>query len=116
MVDCNCDCHKKQNANDLHKCKEAGKKKDKRIKELEKKFLILIIAIAIVGTIIGKDIVDKILEFFETTERIQNVITMDQPQDYMIDYPIIYGGVSPSPNTLAVFGLLALTTKRRRCR
>ena len=113
-MECNCDCHKKQNAIDLQKCKEAGKKKDKKIKELEKKFLVLTIAIAVVGTIIGKEAVDKILGFFETTTQIQNVIGAKQPKDYTISYTDIYGGVSPSPNTLAVFGLLALTPNRRR--
>ena len=113
-MECNCDCHKRQNASDLQKCREAGKKKDKKIKELEKKFLVLTITIAIVGTIIGKEFVDKLLELFETTERIQNVITLDQTPDYTIPYPPVYGGISPSPSTLAVFGLFALMPRRRR--
>ena len=115
-MECNCDCHTKKNAHDLQKCREAGRKKDKRIKELEKKFLILTIAIAVVGAIIGKEFGDAILAFFETTEQIQNVITLDTPTDYTVPYPPVYGGISPSPSTLAVFGLFALTTKRRRRR
>lgn len=114
--DCDCDCHKQKDAHDLHKCREAGRKKDKRIKELEKKFLILTIAIAIVGTIIGKEFVDSILEFFETTEQIHNVISMEEPVSTYNFPQYYYGGVSPAPSTLTLFGLCALTTRRRRRR
>jgi len=111
--DCDCDCHKQKDAYDLQKCREAGRKKDKRIKELEKKFLILTIAIAIVGTIIGKEFI----EFFETTEQIHNAISFDVPVDDRMEYlPVYGGGVAPAPGTLAIFGLMALGVKRRRRR
>ena len=114
-MNCNCDCHKQDNMAKLKKCEDRGRTKDKKIKELEKKVLTLTLVAAIIATIVGKEAVDSILEYFNTFNEVKTSImdvTMDTP-DYTIGTPQAYG-VSPSPHSLAVLGLLLFTPTRRR--
>mgnify|MGYP003132876126 CR=1 FL=1 len=111
---CNCDCHKQDNMTKLKKCEDRGRAKDKKIKELEKKCLTLTLVAAIIGTIVGKETVDKVLEYFETFDKVQNVVNV--PSNSSIDPinpPMVYG-VTPSVGTLPVFGLMLFQPVRRR--
>lgn len=112
---CNCDCHKQDNLSKLKKCEDRNKAKEKKIKELEKKLLTLTIIAAIIGTIVGKEVVDSVLEYFTTFNEVKSSIVniSSDSTDWSIDQPTYYGA-SPAPGTLAVVGLLAFTPTRRR--
>lgn len=113
---CTCECHKLSNISELKKCRDKGKSKDKKIKELEKKLLTVTVIVAIMGTIVGKEVVENVLEYFETFDKIKTSITYDIPSKEPKIFPEgEYYGTSPAAGTLAIFGLLALApTKRRR--
>ena len=113
---CNCECHKQQDKSDLKKCQEQNKKKTRELNELRKKLITATIIICIVGTIVGKEVVDKALEYFQTFDKVKNTINNARTTntDYEIQ-PQIYHGISPSPSALAVFMLpLLKPTPRRR--
>jgi len=114
-MNCTCDCHKQNAQSKLKKCEDRGRAKDKKIKELEKKLLTLTIVAAIIGTIVGKEVVDNVVEYFETFDKVKSSITDLTINDSIQEIPFqTYTGVSPSPSTLAVLGLLAFTPVRRR--
>ena len=114
-MSCNCDCHKQDNLSKLKKCEDRNKSKEKKIKELEKKLLTLTLVAAIIGTIVGKEAVDSVLEYFTTFNEVKSSIVdiTSNNTDWSIDPPVYYG-VSPAPSSIAVVGLLAFTPVRRR--
>ena len=121
-MNCDCDCHKKNAETDLKKCKESSKRKTDEINLLKRRLMATTIAIAIGGTILGKEAVDKIVEYFQAYDKVKqaidNSVSMtDQQLKHNTDDSIGYWGVSvlPSPSTLAVFALpLLVPVKRRR--
>ena len=59
----------------LHKCEEKNKTRDKKIKGLEKKILTMTIAAVGGGTIVGKDVLDKIAEYIQSFNSIKDTAT-----------------------------------------
>ena len=59
----------------LHKCEERNKSRDKKIKTLEKKILTMTIAAVVGGTIVGKDVLDKIAEYIQSFNSIKDTAT-----------------------------------------
>ena len=112
---CNCDCHKQDNFNKLKKCEDRNKTKDKKIKKLEKQVLTLTLVAAIIGTLVGKEALDSVLEWFDGFNEVKTVITdtITSNDPFIIDSPQTYGE-SPSPSTLALFGLFFLKPVGRR--
>ena len=70
----------------------------------------------VIGTIVGKEGLDRVLEYLETFDKVKQSATRlieTSSVDDEILRPIFYG-VSPSPSTLGVFALaVMLPTKRR---
>ena len=117
MEKCNCDCHKKDALSSLQSCKERIKIKERKIKALERKVVTLTVAVAVVGTVVGKETLDKVLDWLDTFDKTKSRIvdTVGQENlDYTIPAQSIYYGVSPSPSTLPLFALAMLPCKRRR--
>ena len=122
MKECICDCHKKNAESELKKCQENSKRKSNEIHLLKKKLMVATIAIAVGGTLMGKEAVDKIVEYFQAYDKVKqaidNSVSMtDEQLKHNSDDSIGYWGVSvlPSPSVLSVFALTALMpTKRRR--
>ena len=121
MSICNCDCHKKTAESELKKCQEQNKKKTREIKELREKLMIATVAVAIVGSLLGKSAFDFCLEYFEKYDKVKQAIdhsisVTDQQLKHNTDDSIGYWGVSvlPSPSALAVFALPLLTPTPRR--
>ena len=56
----------------LRKCEENHKKKDAKIKGLDKKILTITIAAVVGGTIGGKDVIDKIAAYIESFNSVKN--------------------------------------------
>ena len=99
MTECNCDCHKK----------------NAEINQLKRKLLIATVAIAVGGTFVGKEAFDGMLEYFQKYDKVKQAIdkvTINGDKYEMSD--TVYYGVSPSPGTLAIFGLYTLMPTRRR--
>ena len=122
MADCNCECHKKNAESDLKKCQENSKRKSNEIHVLKKKLMVATVAIAVGGTLMGKEAVDKIVEYFQAYDKVKqaidNSISMtDEQLKHNTDDSIGYWGVSvlPAPRALSVFALpLLMPTRRRR--
>ena len=116
MTNCNCDCHKVKDKSDLKKCQESNKKKSKELNELRKKLLIATIAIAVVGTIVGKETLDKVLEYLQTFDKVKQTIDgVGHESGYKMGIPMpVYYGSSPSPGTMGVFAVALLTPTKRR--
>ena len=113
---CDCDCHKKDSFSKLKKCEESKKRSKKEIEALKKKVLALTIAFAIVGTLIGKEGLDKVLEYLETLDKVKQSTTKlieRTSHDSGLPYQVYYG-TSPSPSTLGVFALTAMMPTKRR--
>jgi hypothetical protein len=101
---------------DLKKCQENNKKKTREINELRKKLLVVTIALAVGGTLIGKESLDKVLEYFQSFDKVKKAIDnvgYVPDSDATIPFPVYYG-TSPAPSTLAVFGVFALMPIKRR--
>ena len=122
MFECNCDCHKKNAESEkkntefeLRKCKENNKRKTNEIHKLKKKLMIATVAIAVGGTFIGKEAFDQVLEYFQKYDKVKQAIDKATTKNdkYEISTPTYYG-VSPTPSTLAIFGVYALMPTRRR--
>ncbi|QDP48636.1 MAG: hypothetical protein Unbinned97contig1000_21 [Prokaryotic dsDNA virus sp.] len=118
---CNCDCHKKTAESDLKKCQDNNKRKTKEINVLKKKLMVATIGIAVGGTLVGKETIDKIVEYFQAYDRVKqsidNSVSMtDQQLKHNTDDSIGYWGVSvlPSPGALTVFALPLFTPTPRR--
>ena len=117
MSNCNCDCHKAKDKSDLKKCQESNKKKTRELNELRKKLLIATIAIAVIGTIVGKETLDKVLEYFQTFDKVQQTIDRVGVNTNETEWEILpptYYGVSPSPSTMGIFALTLFTPCKRR--
>ena len=115
MTECNCDCHKKSAEYELKKCKENNKRKTNEINQLKRKLLIATVVIAVGGTFVGKEAFDGMLEYFQKYDKVKQAIdkvTINGDKYEMSD--TVYYGVSPSPGTLAIFGLYTLMPTRRR--
>ena len=114
-MSCNCDCHKKENYSKLRKCEDKNKAKDKKIKKLEQKVLTLTLIAAIIGTLVGKEVVEEIIAWFDSANQIKAIIDDVTVIDNvpLIDNPKYYG-ISPAPSSLAIFGLYFLAPTRRR--
>ena len=56
----------------LRKCEEKHKKKDAKIQGLQKKILTMTIAAVVGGTIVGKDVIDKIAAYIESFNSVKN--------------------------------------------
>ena len=76
---------------DLQKCKEGHRSKDKKIKKLDKKVFILTLIAVGIGAVFGKEALDSVVEWLETV-----------------------GDFKSAPGTLAVFALFPLFSGRRR--
>lgn len=115
MEKCNCDCHKNDALNSLRSCKEQNKLKERKIKALEKRVVTLTIAVAIIGTVVGKETLDTALGWLETFDKTKSSV-VDVIGKETLDYTIpqnTYYGVSPSPSALPLFALATLPRKRR---
>ena len=116
---CNCDCHKKNAESDLKKCQENSKRKSNEIHVLKKKLMVATIAIAVGGTLMGKEAVDKVVEYFQAYDKVKqaidNVGMNETYYKHVGDIPATaYYGVSPSPSTLGIFALALLAPCKRR--
>ena len=60
---------------ELRKCEEKNKTRDKNIKGLEKKIITMTIAAVVGGTIVGKDVLDKIAEYIQSFNSIKDAAT-----------------------------------------
>ena len=86
---------------ELSECQKRHKSKDNRIKTLDKRvFILTLIAIGI-GAVLGKETLDKIVEWLDSVNGVRN--GMDD---------LIF----PAPGTLALFAVAFLPTGRRRKR
>tara|TARA_R100000329_G_C7580959_1_gene205827 strand:+ start:484 stop:771 length:288 start_codon:yes stop_codon:yes gene_type:complete len=88
---------------DLAECKKRGQKKDKRIKELDKKVFVLTIVAIIIGAILGKEMLQSLVEWIDSINAFRGGI----------------GGLTlnlPSPGTLPIMALAMLPVRGRRRR
>jgi len=113
---CNCDCHKKTAETDLKKCRENSTRKSKEINALKKKLVIATIAIAVGGTLVGKEALDKMIEYFQSYDKVKQAIDgIGHNSGDTTDIPMpSYYGISPSPSTMGVFVIAALLPVARR--
>jgi len=115
MIKCTPDCKYKklleeceskrqqEKNNELHKCKEQNKVKERRLKDLNKKVITLTIVATVAGTLIGKEALELIGQWLGLLE----------------DFNIGGGGsntvgVFPAPGALAVFALYPLVCRAKR--
>ena len=113
---CDCECHKENAVSNLKKCEEQNRRNKKELEVMKKKILALTLAIAVIGTIVGKEGLDRVLEYFETLDKVKQSATRlieTSSAEQEILRPISYG-VSPSPSTLGVFALAAMLPTKRR--
>tara|TARA_R100000988_G_C3870459_1_gene103523 strand:- start:32 stop:370 length:339 start_codon:yes stop_codon:yes gene_type:complete len=90
--------------NDLHKCKEGQKAKDRKIKALDKKVFILTIIAVGIGAIFGKEALDAITEWLGSIGEFNSAASN------------LSAGVHPSPGTLPIFAMAFFMTKKTRRR
>jgi hypothetical protein len=88
--------------NELHKCREQNKVKERKVRELNKKVLTLTVIATIAGTLIGKEALEFIGEWLGMLE------------GFKIGNGNKTAGVFPAPGTLAVFALFPLLSNGRR--
>ena len=113
---CDCECHKENAVSNLKKCEEQNRRNKKELDAMKKKILALTLVIAVIGTIVGKEGLDRVLEYLETFDKVKQSATRlieTSSADDEILRPIFYG-VSPSPSTLGVFALTAMLPTKRR--
>ena len=89
--------------NELYKCKEQNKVKERKLRDLNKKVLTLTVIATVAGTLIGKEALEMVGEWLGLMESLNigkggNTTT----------------GVFPAPGTLAVFGLAYMFPTPRR--
>tara|TARA_B100000073_G_C23584580_1_gene513725 strand:+ start:29 stop:763 length:735 start_codon:yes stop_codon:yes gene_type:complete len=65
---------KQEVKSELHKCEERHKKKDAKIKGLEKKILTMTIAAVVGGTIIGKEFINEITSYIKSFSGVKNAV------------------------------------------
>lgn len=90
--------------NDLHKCRESQKAKDRKIKGLDKKVFILTAIAVAIGAIFGKEVLDTITEWLGSIG------------DFKSSASNLSAGVHPSPGTLPIFAMAFFMTKKSRRR
>ena len=103
-----CDCQSKelqQLKNDLHKCRENGKAKDRQIKKLDKKVFILMAICVGIGAILGKEALDTIAEWLGTIGEIKGGVDN-----------LTQGAIVPAPGALGLFAMPLLFGRSRRRR
>ena len=84
---------------ELSECQKRHKSKDRKIKTLDKRvFILTLIAIGI-GAVLGKETLDKIVEWSDSANGVRNGID---------------GLIFPAPGTLALFALAFIPAGRRR--
>ena len=115
MIKCTPDCEYKklleecegkrqqEKNNELHKCKEQNKLKERKLKDLNKKVITLTIVATVAGTLIGKEALEFIGQWLGMLE----------------DFNIGGGGgntvgVFPAPGALAVFALYPFVCRAGR--
>lgn len=113
MIECTPDCkykklleecegkHQQEKNNELHKCKEQNKVKERRLRDLNKKVITLTIIATVAGTLIGKEALEFLGEWLGLLE------------DFNIGGNNTVG-VYPAPGTLVVFALYPLVCRTRR--
>ena len=116
---CDCPCPKETAKDDLKKCQESRKKQSEQISQLKKKMFAMSIAIAAVVGVVSKETIDKVIEYFQTYDKVKqaidNSISLSETPIDPIDNSFAGVSVLPSPSALAVFGLpLLMPTRRRR--
>tara|TARA_R110000765_G_scaffold401482_1_gene496866 strand:- start:3198 stop:3557 length:360 start_codon:yes stop_codon:yes gene_type:complete len=91
--------------NELHKCKEQNKAKERKLRDLNKKVITLTVIATVAGTLIGKEALEFIGEWLGMLEGLNigggggsNTVT----------------GPFPAPGTLGVFAVAALFPAKRR--
>ena len=114
MIKCTPDCEYKklleecegkrqqEKNNELHKCKEQNKLKERKLRDLNKKVITLTIVATVAGTLIGKEALEFIGEWLGLLE------------DFNIGGGNDTVGVFPAPGTLAVFALYPLVCRAGR--
>ena len=75
---CECEELKKQQQNE---CKEKTQQQALKIQQLEKKLMTLTIVGAVAITVIGKEMVDKIMNAFSGVQQIQQKLTGDDAKN-----------------------------------
>tara|TARA_R110000824_G_scaffold211172_2_gene397174 strand:- start:258 stop:608 length:351 start_codon:yes stop_codon:yes gene_type:complete len=115
-MNCNCDCHKEDAFSSLKKCEDRNKRHKKEIDAMKKKILALTVAVAVIGTLIGKEGLDRVLEYLETLDKVKQstvelISISETKQDGTLPF---YYATSPSPSTLGVFALTAMLPTKRR--
>ena len=88
--------------NDLHKCKQSGQSKDRKIQKLDKKVFILMCIVVGVGAIFGKEALDSIAEWLSTANKIKGGVDN------------LTGSIIPAPGVLGVFAMPLLFGRSRR--
>ena len=88
---------------DLQKCKEGHRSKDKKIKKLDKKVFILTLIAVGIGAVFGKEALDSVVEWLETVGDFKSATDN-----------LTTGAVYPAPGTLAGFALFPLFSGSRR--
>lgn len=117
---CDCPCPKETAKDDLKKCQESRKKQSEQISQLKKKMFAMSIAIAVVVGVVSKETIDKVVEYFQTYDKVKQAIDnsislTDEQLSNTVDNGFAGVSVLPSPSALAVFGLpLLMPCKRRR--
>ena len=71
---CTCDCHKKNAESELVKCRKTNQRKTVEINQLKKKLLIATIALAIGATLLGKQTLDTIIDYFDSYDKTKQII------------------------------------------
>ena len=88
--------------NDLHKCKESQKFKDRKIKALDKKVFVLTAVAIGIGAIFGKEVLDQIVEWLDSVGSFKSGVNN------------LTSSVYPAPGTLAVFALYPILARVKR--
>ena len=94
---------KQEKNNELHRCKEQNKNKERKLKALNKKVLTLTIISTVCATLIGQEALEFIGEWLGMLEGFN---IGSGGRDTV--------GVFPAPGTLAVFALFPFFCKSRR--
>ena len=88
--------------NELHKCKEQNKTKERKLRDLNKKVITLTIIATVAATLIGKEALEMIGEWLGLLE------------DFNIGGGSSVTSVFPAPGTLAIFALYPLVCRTGR--
>jgi hypothetical protein len=91
-----------EKTSELHKCKEQNKVKERKLKDLNKKVLLLTVIATVAGTLIGKEALEVIGQWLGLLDN----FNLGGGGDTV--------GVFPAPGTLAVFALYPLICRTGR--